>query len=256
MDPWLESYWGDMHHRIIQYSCDQVEAQLPPGLVAMVESTVYLIDDDWERRRMIRPDFAVVDYGGSAAASPEAGALAVAEPVRIAIPEEPYTQGHIEIRELGSGRALVTAIEVISPTNKLDPYARSAYLRKRKEYYAAKISVVEIDLLRVGEHLIGVPLEGLESQLNTPYKCAVRRGGELAGAEVEYYPLPLRARLSRIHLPLRPADADIVLDLQLPIDESYKRGRYATQIDYDQAPQPPLSAADAAWAAELIAKSA
>jgi len=62
----------------------------------------------------------------------------------------------------------------------------------------------------------------LDPDLITPYKCAVRRGGELAGAEIDYYPLPLRSRLSRIHLPLRATDTDIILDLQLPIDEAYK----------------------------------
>ena len=251
MDPWLESYWGDMHHRIIQYSCDQIETQLPPGLVAMVETTVYLVESDLEKRRVMRPDFAVFDFGATAG-RPEPGNLAVAEPIRIAIPEEPYMQGHIEIRQTDSGRSLVTAIEVISPTNKLDPFAKSAYLRKRQEYYAAKINVVELDLLRIGKDLIGVPLEGLDRDVITPYKCAVRRGGDLGGAEIDYYPLPLRSRLSRIALPLRSTDTDIVLDLQLPIDEAYRRGRYATLIDYAHPPNPPLSPDDAAWAARLV----
>lgn len=254
MDPWLESFWGDMHHRIIQYSCDQIEARLPPGLVARVETMVYLIDSEWDKRRMTRPDFAVVDHGHGNGSSfnTDDGGIAVAEPIRIVIPEEPYTQGHIEIRELSSGRSLVTAIEVLSPTNKLDPYARAAYLRKRQDYYAAKINVVELDLLRSGEHLIGAPLEALQPSSITPYKCAVRRGGELAGAEVDYYPLPLRSRLSRIRLPLRLTDADITFDLQLPVDEAYKRGRYGVEIDYTKPPSPPLSADDAAWAAERV----
>ena len=39
----------------------------------------------------------------------------------------------------------MTAIEVISPTNKADPRGRRRYRRKRRAYYDARANVVEID---------------------------------------------------------------------------------------------------------------
>ena len=101
------------------------------------------------------------------------------------------TESHIEIRELRTGEPLVTAVEVLGPTNKADPRGRAAYVRKRDGYYAADANVVEIDLLRVGEHLVDVPLEYVSRDQLTPYKCAVRhrRGGRPA-ADVDYYGFP------------------------------------------------------------------
>jgi hypothetical protein len=55
-----------------------------------------------------------------------------------------------------------------------------------------------------------------------------------------------------IRLPLRPADADVPLDLQALIDRCYHHGRY-DDIDYRAPPNPPLEPADAAWADELLA---
>ena len=67
------------------------------------------------------------------------------------------------------------------------------------------------------------------------------------------YSLPLRQRLPAIAIPLRPTDADVVLDLQQMIDQCYERGRYH-RIDYRQPPEPPLPPEEAKWAKELLRK--
>ena len=36
MDPYLEQSWGDVHCRMIVYSCDSIQKQLPGDLVARV----------------------------------------------------------------------------------------------------------------------------------------------------------------------------------------------------------------------------
>lgn len=46
MDPWLEQFWGDVHHRLVNYACDQLEEYLPAGLVAHLEERVYVELED------------------------------------------------------------------------------------------------------------------------------------------------------------------------------------------------------------------
>ncbi len=72
-------------------------------------------------------------------------------------------------------------------------------------------------------------------------------------AEAEYYPLQFRERLPRINVPLRRGDADVLLDLQQPVDAAYQLGGYARRIDYARPPVPPLSPDDAGWAAGCVA---
>jgi hypothetical protein len=261
MDPWLERHWGDMHHSMIQYARDLIEAQLPSGFFAAVEETVYVFDRA-EPPARVRPDVAVFDVdaararGASPAASGGAAAAAVAEPVRIKWPRQPIVEGHIEIRALAGGEPLVTAIEVLSPTNKTDPRGRRAYLRKREAYHEAGAAVVEIDLLRAGEPVVDVPWDSMGDELLTPYAACVRRAPAAeADLEVEYYPLSLRRRLPRIPVPLRPGDPDVVLDLQQLIDLAYEKGRYASRIDYASPPVPPLPPEDAAWAREMVGRT-
>jgi len=131
-------------------------------------------------------------------------AIAVADPVRIRLSEPTGTLGHIEIRKLEGDQPLVTAIEVISPTNKLDARNRRRYLQKRDAYYAAGVNVVEIDLIRAGEPLIDVPWERVKPHQLTPYRAAIRRvPAPDEDLEAEYYPLPLQSRLPALAIPLR-----------------------------------------------------
>jgi hypothetical protein len=255
MDPWLESHWGDLHHSIIQYSRDLIAEQLPPALFATVEESVYLVASGEDIGR-VRPDIAMFDSGraNDVSAGATAGGAAVAEPIRIRVAEEPVALGHIEIRKLEGDEPLVTAIEVISPTNKLDARNRRRYVQKRDAYYAAGANVVEIDLLRAGEPLIDVPWERVEAHLLTPYKACIRRA-PAAGTdqEVEYYALSLKQRLPRLRIPLRQTDDDAILDLQQPIDRAYQMGRYGMRLDYiPPPPGPPLTADDAAWVVQQL----
>jgi hypothetical protein len=254
MDPWLEQYWPSLHARFITYAVDQLAEQLPDDLIPAIEETVYVVEPEWDRGRA-RPDVGVFGPAAPGSAPPAtASGVSVAEPVRIRLPEQPVVIRHVEIRDSRQNHPLITAIEVLSPTNKLDPRGRRAYIAKRQSYYDAGANVVEIDLLRGGAALIDVPMDALAPALATPYKACARRrpATEDVELEVEYYPLPLRQRLPAIRIPLRPTDEDVALDLQRPIDLAYERGRYAMRIDYSRLPEPPLEAQDAAWASEQL----
>ncbi len=257
MDPWLESHWSSVHHRLINHFADQIQTQLPQGLFAEIEITVYITEDDDDLGNVIR-DVSVLESDPLASRiSSRAGTnAAVATPFRIKLPSDPIEQGHVSIRSLKDHQPLITVIEVLSPTNKMDHRGREKYLLKREEYYRARANVVEIDLLRGGAELVDVPFDEVPRALITPYKAVVRPAYLRDRVEAEYYPMPIRDRLPRISIPLRRKDADVVLDFQSAIDDAYERGRYGMRIDYGKPPAPPLSTEDANWAAELVARDA
>ncbi|MBI1913765.1 MAG: DUF4058 family protein [Planctomycetes bacterium] len=70
--------------------------------------------------------------------------------------------------------------------------------------------------------------------------------------KAEVYLLPLSAKLPTVKIPLRPSDADVLLDLQALIEQCYRKGRYEGDLDYRRDPDPPLTGPDAEWAVELL----
>ena len=263
MDPWPERYWNDVHPRVIEEIADQISDALPGGLFVSVRRDVYVVDPESPRTRQLHePDVAVGEHRPATAPGArqanDGGGVAVAEPIRLVVADDRVSQGHLEIRDLRDDRRLVTSIEVFSPTNKRGRLARAEYVRKRTAYFRAGANVVEVDLLRAGRHLGAVSLDSLRDEDVTAYKCCVRRPGSVTGssvgpATVEYYPIPLRDRLPRVRVPLRPTDPDVVVDLQQPIDVVYARRRLGEQIDYARRLTPPLPPPGAAWAAERVA---
>jgi hypothetical protein len=103
--------------------------------------------------------------------------------------------------------------------------------------------------VREGDFVLAVPEEPIPVAYRTPYRICVRRASDLQ--RIELYRASLREPLPNIPIPLRPSDADIVLQLQPLIDECYHDGRYE-QLNYRDAPRPSLSADDAVWAEETI----
>lgn len=246
MDPYLEQFWGDVHHRLITYACDQLQGVLPTELRARVQERVF-VESPVGQERTMYPDIRVIERGRRGGASPaSAGGLAIAEPLRIRLPDEPITQGYIQIIDLATGRRIVTVIEVLSPSNKLPGPGQKLYEKKQQECQAGAVNLVEIDLLRSGPWVLSVP----EHLVPAPYRvCVYRAGGDGLG---EIYRLPLRQRLPVIQVPLRESDDDVPLDLQALIDQCYQNGGYDEDIDYQAEPDPPLSAGDARWARALL----
>ena len=97
-DPYPEQYWGDIHHRIITYSCDTIQKLLPGELVARVDKRVF-VEPAEESPRNIIPDVRVVERGRRGSHGLRTGnGIAVAEPLVVHLqPDEPVRQGYIEI---------------------------------------------------------------------------------------------------------------------------------------------------------------
>ena len=250
MDPYLEASWGDIHNRLIIYSCDQIQSQLPRDLRARTEERVSVGSQFHDDSRDVVPDLRVVERP----LRTEGGSVAVLEaPADLAQPllieeDEPITEGFIQIVDTSSGQHVVTVIEVLSPTNKLRGEDRRLFLRKRRELARGGVNLVEIDLLRIGHRMPPLLRKNLPRDYETPYCVLARRAWS---SKFEYYRIPLRERLPKIPIPLRQTDRDVVLDLQAVFDQAYVNGRY-DDTDYALDPKPPLTAADAAWAATLL----
>jgi len=253
MDPWLEDplLWPGVHHALITYARDQLVRKLPAPLYVEIGERVYV--EDPGARRDIVPDAAVVQPPRRRPRGPGTSA-AIAEPEAL---DEPWlvhvgavevTEGFLEIRHPKAGDAVLTVIEVLSPTNKRPGPGRDLYLQKQAEVLRSRASLVEIDLLRAGEPSTACPVERLPAG---PYRVVVTRGWDRAHREV--YPVQLRDRLPRFALPLRHDLPDVSLDLPALFGQVYENAGYGGRLDYDAEPAPPLPTGDLAWARERVA---
>ena len=149
----------------------------------------------------------------------------------------------IEIKRLPD-LALVTVIEILSPTNK-SGLGRSQYLQKRRELLDQPIQLVEIDLLLGGQRLpMGATLPPGD------YYAFVSRAEKRETSDV--YAWSIRRPLPAIPIPLFPPDPDLSLDLAAVVERAYDQGRYHRLIRYADRLDLPLSTADQNWLRALV----
>ncbi len=142
----------------------------------------------------------------------------------------------------------------MSLTNKTPgEHGRDLYLRKQREVLAAKVHLVEIDLLRGGEHTTAVPAGRLARAAGEfEYHVSIHHFDNLEDYFV--YPIRLRQPLPEIAVPLLPGDPPVPLDLQAVFSRTYDAGPYPREIDYRQSvPPPPLSPAMESWLRDVLA---
>jgi Protein of unknown function (DUF4058) len=148
----------------------------------------------------------------------------------------------LEVRDR-QGRELVTAIELLSPSNKRSGDDREQYLAKRRELLRSPAHLVEIDLLR---GWTSMPQEG---RPECDYSVLVSRAEKRPAAD--FWPIGLRDRLPVIPIPLRSPDAAARIDLQEVLHRTYDGPGYEHFI-YSGEPEPSLSANDSAWARPFV----
>ncbi len=248
MNPYLQQRWGDFHTSFTVAMRDALNQSLPDDLEARVEESITVDVED--ERRTIYPDVNVFERESPYSIATETSssvAIAVAEPTVVRLRDDPRTERHIEILDLESGGRVITAIELLSPANKSSE-GRESYRQKQAEFIAARVNLVEIDLIRGGTFVMAMPERKLPRKCRTPYLINVRRATR--PDEASLYPITLRESLPNIRIPLRPTDSDVVLQLQPLLDECYERGRY--RLNYQQPPEPPLETEDESWADQLL----
>lgn len=248
MDPYMETRWADIHATLIVYARNQLNSQLPSDLSARIEEALSVEEEGGLFLRNIVPDVRITEdrFGQSGDLETSGGeALAIAEP--FLIPIEPPHLRHVEI--IDSAGRVITAIEFLSPWNKIGVQARRKYGHKQDELMRGGVNLVEVDLIRQGEHVAIAPVEKLPPERRGPYVVSVYRHDD--PETIKAYPISLRERLPNVPIPLRPTDRDVVLQLQPLIDDCYRDAR-CNRMDYGQPLIPPLSSEDATWAQSLV----
>lgn len=252
MDPFLESKWRDVHLSLIAFSRGQLNRQLRPPLRATAEERV-IVEFDEEEGQERYPDIYVVEQPSrtqAEATAPAVQSVVEVEPCIIHLSQEPLTERFLQIVDAESGDKVITVIEFLSPTNKHKGAGLDEYLAKRKEYLAAGVNMVEIDLNRAGVRSRVLPVRHLpKAKRGSTYLACIRRAA--SPGEVEAYPIPLAARLPSIPIPLRPQDDEIHLDLQAVIDLAYEEGHH-DMLDYSRHLDPPLAGPEAEFAERVL----
>jgi hypothetical protein len=250
MDPYLEAHWLDVHPRLIVEASNQLQGQLGESLIARIEERLVVEDPVSGDSRRIGPDVRIVEHGASESTVQPAGAIAVAEPIVLTAESEPVVQRFLEIIDLSTGGRVITVIEFASPANKVPGDGLEKYKQKQSECRGAGVNLVEIDLTRTGRRQL-LAHRWLEArQHDSMYQASIWRAA--AAYRIELYPMRLAVRLPTLRIPLRPSDADAVLDLQSLVDAVYAASRYDRTTDYRASPEPPLEGEEAVWADSLL----
>ncbi|MCC6036913.1 MAG: DUF4058 family protein [Armatimonadetes bacterium] len=255
MNPYLErrDIWPDFHHRLITAIADALSPQVEPRYYVAVEQRTYILPVE-DGEQIIRPDVAVV------ATTPEpepSGGVAVAVATETAVTTETAVEittvtlplyervreSYLEIRDAET-HEVVTVIEVLSPSNKVPGQGRLEYEAKRRQVLMTLTSLVEIDLLRVGEPMPMKPVP------KSYYRILVRRGWE--GNKGIVYAFGLRHPIPEIPVPLRQGEKEAKLNLNPLLSDIYDRARYHLRLNYRQPPDPPLPPDDMAWVQKIL----
>jgi hypothetical protein len=236
MDPYLEkpALWKQVHTPLIvdirRYLAPLIR---PQYLVAMEERSFHTV-------MMIDSLDNDLDGFGFAATSHQLvdGSYTVELPAPIKVIER-----YLEVRDAGSGE-VITVIEILSPSNKLED--RRRYLRKRQRVLDSMTNLVEIDLLRSGK-----PMPMVGEFPKTAYRLLVSRALQRPDAQV--FPCGLRQPIPEIPIPLRPGEDEPLLPLNQLLHTLYDSAGYDLFIDYQKPPVSPLSEEDLLWAQQRLA---
>lgn len=249
MDPYLEHpvLWEGFHARLIPAIADHLQPLLDPRYVATVEERVFVegpqhrIPDVWIQR--VEPD----------APHPSATEMDEDGGIIVEIEDLEIHQKRVEILDAYNEMKLVAIIEVVSPTNKRPGPGKDAYLEKQREILGRDCHLVEIDLLRHGDHVLAVPEWKVADYFPYAYLTCINRWPHRN--RFVLHPTSLRARLPRLKVPLAEPDPGVVLDLQAVVEKVWEDGRYARRIRYGEPCRPPLSPEDQDWASDRIAQT-
>ena len=249
MDPYLEArgIWSDVHSSLMNIFREQLTPLLAPKYTAELDTEIVIdqilpIEDGYPKG--YRPDVSVIERPGmdapvgvAVAAPPAIAPLVLSWPTI-----EEVRLVSLKIRHQTNNR-IVTAIELLSPTNKRVGEPREKYIRKRLDYHEAEIRLVEIDLLRKYKRM---PFS--ENAPKSAYLIISPKN------RVRFYawPIQLAERLPIVPIPLRSPDVPVQLDIQLALNTAYQRARYDLRIDYSRLPKPPLTKAEETWLREFL----
>lgn len=248
MDPYLEDpeLFSEFHGTMTYTVRNELNRLLPKGYVARFDRYLWVEDAESGSGLLLGAPDTYVHGPTPPEGSPPVSRSSSA-PTTVVFPLR-RRRGNRFVRVIDpKNRRVVTVVEILSPANKRGAYRR-AYRRKRSEYVARGVNLVEIDLLRTGRRLpLGQPVPPASD-----YYVLVTHAEEAPRGD--YWPISVRDALPVIPVPLDPGVAVVNLTLRSCLDQAYKDCRFDEEIDYTQPANPPLREPDATWARELLAE--
>lgn len=249
MDPYLEgNEWHSFHAELSAELARQLGPKLRPNYVARAVRR-FVMDSSGQLsitkiKRTTIPDTGVFKvHEQTAAYLPSASP----QPVKMAtIMPEKVPVYSVEIRDVDN-RELVTAIEILSPTNKRGEGFKE-YVGKRNQILSSSTHLLEIDLLRQGNR---VPMQ--QPLPDAPYFVFLSRVAQRPMMDV--WPVQLQNRLPIVPVPLLVEDDDVPLDLQLAVNTVYDDFSYDLSVDYSQPPDVALEGETAVFVQTILQKS-
>ena len=251
MDPWLEGpgIFPDLHNTLIIELKRVLNACLPAPYFATAANRVW-IDDSQNREPDVavfkEPDFSPGAASGGVALLDAAGMMVLEDPDWIDPFEEPYLEIRSSIEE-----RLVTAIEILSPSNKQEGAGRNSYRQKQAEMRAGSVNFVEIDLLRGGMHTTLISRQSLRANFRAYDYHICILPANLPG-RILVTAFRMQDKIPRIGIPYDAAEPTIPIDLQALVYKSYADSKYERRIDYAKPCIPKLSTEQQLWADEIL----
>lgn len=248
MNPYLEhpELFPGLHHWLIIEIARFLSPQLRPKYRVAVEVRTYETSDE-DSLQVGIPDVTIRSRQ-TANDSTTTNVVVVepsVEPVKVRIPV-PLTikEGYLEVREVGT-EALITTIEILSPSNKRSGKGRQKYLKKRETILETRTNLVEIDLLRKGQ-----PMPIVGNKIQSHYRILVYRGDTRPIADL--YAFNLQNVIPSFSLPLRSDDREPVINLQELLNEIYDVSGYDLVVDYSQEVVPALNEENKVWVDRVL----
>ncbi|MEZ6142318.1 MAG: DUF4058 family protein [Zavarzinella sp.] len=150
------------------------------------------------------------------------------EPLFTSIIRQNHAEEYLEIRHKNND-TLVTTIDLVSPTNRLQAQGRAAYHATRQQSKALRANLVELDLV-----LQGKPLRNYIRELpEHDYLLSVSRSNN-STKNYEIYPCMLEHHLPRVRCPLIADERDCILDVQKVFRRAFELGNFDITLDYEK----------------------
>ena len=208
--------WLDFHAKFLNYWQESIAESLPANYEARIGEQVTLVRSVGPPWR-VGPDVSIVRSNlGEYVWDAESLSTTTVMLDHLEIKEELH-ETRIEIL-LRKDRRLVTVLELLSPSNKVEP-GWSRYLDKRSTLLGQPVHLVELDLLESGHRL--------PQQQPLPvgeYYCFVSRVEQRRRCSVTAW--QGTASIPTVPIPLLDPDNDISSPLQSVFETTFARGLY------------------------------
>lgn len=240
MDPYLEGHlWTSCHAFLATEIAKELTPRLRPKYIALPERKYITAaaEDILISAPRVYPDVGVHRAKALGASRPQTALLEPPVKMRTQVTiSAPHF--HILVRDV-ERRRLVTAIELLSPSNKHGP-GRAQYLRKRQRFLRSSAHLLEIDLHHRGKR--APMLDPYPAGAYFVLLCRARRR-----LLTEVWPIAIDQPLPPVPVPLLRGDDDVPLDLQKVFTRVYEDGGFDLVINYRKPPDVELPSDEAAW---------